>query len=69
MTLAQITVRGHQWTYDEVVSGTPHPIMMKAGGWKAGSRMVERYYGLHEVAKKGAKRDRNKQREREEGKR
>lgn len=45
----------HQWTYEEVTSGTPHPIIMKAGGWKAGSRMVERYYGLHEVANKGAR--------------
>jgi integrase len=50
----------HQWTYDEVTSGTPHPIIMKAGGWKAGSRMVERYYGLHEVANKGAKHSRDK---------
>lgn len=51
----------HQWTYDEVVSGTPHPIIMKAGGWKSGSRMVERYYGLHEVANKGARGTRKKQ--------
>jgi len=45
----------HQWTYDEVMSGTPHPIIMASGGWKAGSRMVERYYGLHEVANTGAR--------------
>lgn len=50
----------HQWTYDEVMSGTPHPIIMKAGGWKAGSRMVERYYGLHEVANLGARATRGK---------
>jgi integrase len=50
----------HQWTYDEVTSGTPHPIIMKAGGWKAGSRMVERYYGLHEVANTGTRATRGK---------
>jgi integrase len=45
----------HQWTYDVVMGETPHPVILKAGGWKAGSRMVERYYGLHEVANKGVK--------------
>ena len=45
----------HQWTYDAVMGGTPHPVLLKAGGWKAGSRMVERYYGLHEVANRGVR--------------
>lgn len=27
----------HQWTYDEVMSGTPHPIIMQADGWKKGA--------------------------------
>jgi integrase len=52
----------HQWTYDAVMGETPHPVLLKAGGWKAGSRMVERYYGVHEVANKGVKLKRDQSR-------
>ena len=45
----------HQWTYDAVMGGTPHPVLMQAGGWKTRSMMVERYYGMHEVANRGVK--------------
>jgi integrase len=45
----------HQWTYDAVMGGTPHPVLMQAGGWKTHSMMVERYYGMHEVANRGVK--------------
>lgn len=45
----------HQWTYEAVTGGTPHPVILQAGGWKSGSRMVERYYGRHEIANRGVK--------------
>lgn len=43
----------HQWARDAADDGTDYLKLIKAGGWKAGSRMVERYYGEKEIANEG----------------
>jgi len=43
----------HQWARDAADDGTDYLKLIKAGGWKAGSRMVERYYGDKEIANEG----------------
>ncbi len=58
--LAPYDVR-HQWTYEAVTGGTPHPVILQAGGWKSGPCMVERYHGRHEVANKGIRLKRNRE--------
>ena len=39
----------HQWAKDAADSGTNYIHLLKAGGWSAGSRMPDRYYGDHRV--------------------
>ena len=43
----------HQWARDAADNGTDYLKLIKAGGWKAGSRMVERFYGEKEIANEG----------------
>jgi hypothetical protein len=39
----------HQWARGAVKAGVDRTLALKAGGWRAGSRMLERYYGEEEL--------------------